>query len=143
VDGGSNDIGGKVVAGKHCGGRGSCIRGGGGRDAQDGVSKAGWGSCVDHCGCCCGWGGADEAVACGAVVGAAASDGGTTGVDKVSSATNAADAECARLHVNTVAPYGAKDPGREIGVGARAAAKIFSCGRIGGRCEGDAILYFN
>jgi len=28
-------------------------------------------------------------------------------------------------------------------VGARAAAKIFLCRRIGGRCEGDAILYFN
>jgi len=143
ADGGGNDVGGKVVGGTLCGGRGSCSRGGSGRDAHDGVAKGGWGSGVDHCGCRCGWGGADETVACCAVAYSAASDGGTTGVDKASSATSAADAECAKLHVGTVAPYCARDPGSKFAVGARAAAKIFSCRRIGGRCEGDAIFYFN
>jgi len=45
--------------------------------------------------------------------------------------------------VGAVAPYGARGPGSKFAVGARAAAKIFSCRRIGGRCEGDAIVDFN
>jgi len=64
-------------------------------------------------------------------------------MDNASSATSAADADGARLHVGAVAPYGARGSGSKFAVGARTAAKIFSCRRISGRCEGDAIVDFN
>ena len=105
--------------------------------------NAGRGYAVAHCDCGHGCGGADESVTCCTVAYSAASDGGTTGVNCASSSTSDAEADGAKHHVGTVAPYSARDPGGQVTVGARAAANIFSCRTIGGRCEGDAIVDFN